>query len=195
MDNQEQKNTSSIASNITKQIDEAAVSKDGDWVLDKILTVVNTGMCIIMVLLVWYQIIGRNLNITVTWTDEMCRYIMIIFTFFGAALAINTDEHIRIQIIKDRLSKPVQLALDIIESILTAVFLGFCIYGAYSMAKQSWTVPVGFTSKSLSIGHIYMLIGLGLAVQELYLIRFFWYQHILPSLNRHREKKKEGETA
>jgi len=61
---------------------------------------------IVMVIVVLLQVIFRYvMRISVPWTEEFARYLLILITFVGGALAVRDKQHISVTAIIDKLQK------------------------------------------------------------------------------------------
>ena len=70
------------------------------------------------------QIVWRYLfNDSLTWTEELARYLFVWITFVGAALAIRDGTHIRVALVVDRLPARVRRWLDVAQLVLVVFFL------------------------------------------------------------------------
>ncbi len=125
----------------------------------------TTLLCIAMIAVTIIAVLLRNiLGVSIPWSEEISRYLMIGYTFFGASVAIKTGEHIRIDIISTKAPESVMKALHLIENLLSLPATAFLIYGAFLMYRTNKDVPVGFTEKYLSIGDIYLMLFVSLLI-------------------------------
>lgn len=70
------------------------------------------------------QIVWRYVfNDSLTWTEELARYLFVWITFVGAALAIRDGTHIRVALVIDRLPARVRRWLDVAQLVLVVFFL------------------------------------------------------------------------
>ena len=125
-----------------------------DRLLVDISTIVYLSLFIVLVL----AIVARFAAVSLPWTEEMARYIFIISTFFGAAAAISTNEHIQITSFKEKLFSPkFKMLSDICGYILVLSFIVLMLMGYWKMVDLSKSTIVS-TIKWLHIGDIYMII-------------------------------------
>ena len=153
--------------------DEAALrtAARGVGTFDRALVVVSTSIFILVLGLLVVQIVSRQLSQTQSWTEELARYLFILSSFLGSAIALRTGEHIRIASFVDRLPSRVRLFLDVIADTLMIVFLVITAYGAWRMGLRMLHVPVGFSSTFVSIGYIYLALFGCLIISLYYLFR------------------------
>ena len=143
----------------------------GVGTFDRALVVVSTSIFILVLGLLVVQIVSRQLSQTQSWTEELARYLFILSSFLGSAIALRTGEHIRIASFADRLPSRVRLFLDVIADTLMIVFLLITAYGAWRMGQRMLHVPVGFSSTFVSIGYIYLALFGCLIISLYYLFR------------------------
>lgn len=130
---------------------------------------------VLMVFIVTLQIILRFFfDYSLTWAEELTRYVMLYQIWVGAALAVKEDAHLRIISFKDRMSKRGQAIVEIIVIVLWAVFVVFLaiksgklvsilfIRGQVSAAMR---LPMGYAYASVTVGCALMTLRL---IQKLY---------------------------
>lgn len=164
-----------------------------DLVIDCLMVVCSAGF----VALAFAQVICRFvLNSSLTWSEELCRYLFVEMVFLGAGVCILEKKHASVDLIVNAMPgsarRYYQAALDIIVA-ATGVLL--TIYG-YQFAVGA----VGQTSPALRIPYQYIYAGIVLggvvftvdALRSLYTTltgKSTYYSYINPDLNR----QKEGE--
>jgi TRAP-type C4-dicarboxylate transport system permease small subunit len=80
-----------------------------------------------MVVAVLVQVIGRYVfSKTPSWSEEMARQFMIIFSFIGVAIGVRDKIHIGLTIVVDSLKKTFRLPIEILGKLLT-MLLGIMI--------------------------------------------------------------------
>lgn len=143
----------------------------GVGTFDRALVAVSTTIFILVLGLLVVQILSRQLSQTQSWTEEMARYLFILSSFLGSAIALRTGEHIRIASFLDRLPSRARLLFDVVADTLMIAFLAFAAYGAWRMGQRMLHVPVGFSSDFVSIGNIYLALFGCLLLNLYYLFR------------------------
>ena len=94
--------------------------------LQKILLVIALSIMLFNVTLgVFYRYV---LNNSLSWTEEVARYLMIWFGFIGMGVAMKDERHVGITVVRDLFSEKVTLYLKIISNILIMIFLVY-IFG------------------------------------------------------------------
>jgi TRAP-type C4-dicarboxylate transport system permease small subunit len=67
------------------------------------------------------------LNNSLSWTEEMARYLMIWFAFLGMSLALKEEMHVGINVIIDLLPDKIRLLFKMLGNLLVMVFLLFLL--------------------------------------------------------------------
>ncbi|MBD1557030.1 TRAP transporter small permease [Vibrio sp. S9_S30] len=89
----------------------------------------------ILAFVVFYQFFTRYfLNDSAVWTEEIARNILIILTFFGAALALKRHAHISVQFFVSKLPAVYQKKVVWLNSILQSLFFASAIYLCLTVA-------------------------------------------------------------
>jgi TRAP-type C4-dicarboxylate transport system permease small subunit len=144
---------------------------DSAGTFDRALVTVSTAVFILVLVLLTVQILSRQVSRTLSWTEELARYLFILTSFLGSAIALRTGEHIRIASFVDRLPSRARPLFDLIADTLMIAFLAITAYGAWRMGQRMLHVPVGFSSAFVSIGHIYLALFGCLLLNLYYLFR------------------------
>jgi TRAP-type C4-dicarboxylate transport system permease small subunit len=108
-------------------------------VLDRVLASICAfalGLMVAVALVaVFYRYVLSN---ALSWTEELCRYLMIMVGMFGTALALWTDDHVGFTAIVDRLPAGLKKACHVISYMLICVLAAVI---SYEGAK--WTISSG----------------------------------------------------
>lgn len=125
---------------------------------------------IVMVIVVLLQVIFRYvMRISVPWTEEFARYLLILITFVGGALAIRDKQHIAVTAIIDKLPKKARYYLNKFFNISIILFLITVFRGSIIMVKLTWETPVGSIGW-LSTGKIYLILPVSITMMIIYLL-------------------------
>ncbi|KRE16682.1 hypothetical protein ASE66_08635 [Bosea sp. Root483D1] len=101
---------------------------------------------------VCFEMGGRSLfNTSHLWSEELSRYLIIVSTYFGAAAAVRTDDHIRVELLIDLLPAPLRRALEVLVSLLCALFTGVVGYFGYRWVEGSAALGLSSADSSLVI--------------------------------------------
>jgi len=134
------------------------------------LNIITILAFIVMVIVVLSQVIFRYvMRISVPWTEEFARYLLILITFVGGALAIRDKQHISVTAIIDKLPKKIRYYLNKCFNISIILFLVAVFKGSIIMVKLTWETPVGSISW-LSAGKIYLILPVSITMMIIYLL-------------------------
>lgn len=104
------------------------------------------------------------------WTEPVARFILIIGTFFGAAVATRNSEHIKIDLVLDRLTEgrpDLRHVLDSFVGIAVVVFVAVAFRSTAGATIGNWNTTIGGTTLITS-GMIYLGISIGLGLMLVY---------------------------
>jgi TRAP-type C4-dicarboxylate transport system permease small subunit len=127
------------------------------------------GLCLFAVFaLVTAQVASRFLfNFSLAAASELSIYAMIWSVFLGAAVAFRSNSQIAMDILKNKLPKPVEGAVDVLIFILLAGFLCLIASEGYDLAQRAMRqsspaakIPVGYITMAIPVGSILALIFL-----------------------------------
>ena len=95
------------------------------------LAILGAALIVIAMLIVTLGVVMRYLlHNPLVWVLETTEYILVWFTFLGAAWILKKEGHVKVEILTDKLSPRVQALLGIITSIIGAILCSFLIiYG------------------------------------------------------------------
>lgn len=162
-------------------IDQSLNLKRDNW-LDTASIAVTTVLFALLIVLVSAQVLIRvfSLPITATWTEPISRFLFIVGTYFGAAIASRNDEHVRLTLVREKLlagNEKAKQALDVITGVIVVAFLLIALFASYRATINGWQTKALGGAVSLTAGHIYLGITLGFC-----LLSIFEIQNVVASL-------------
>lgn len=122
------------------------------------------------VVLVFIQVIMRYVfNQSISWSEELCRYIFIWQIWLGASLAFKNKQHIAIEMVSDKLNGKAKILYQMIGNIITFAFnLFLTIYG-FNLVTTMYTrgtvssgmrIPLYFVYLAVPISSFVILVRL-----------------------------------
>lgn len=94
---------------------------------------------LVMVFIVFSNVLSRYfLNISISWSEEISRFMLVWLVFLGAALAYEKDEHLSLDILMRYLPKKAALFVKVIADFLVLFSIGLITKGGYSLTVNSW---------------------------------------------------------
>ena len=92
-------------------------------------------------LLIFVQVIFRYvLNDSITWSEELARYIFIWMIWLGTSVSMKQKEHIRMDMLMNAVHGKGKLVLELVSSI---IMLAFCIF----LVKYGWDLVASMMSR------------------------------------------------
>jgi TRAP-type C4-dicarboxylate transport system permease small subunit len=122
-----------------------------------------------LVLMIVQVFLRYAFRLSVPWTEETTRYFFIWAVFLGSALAQRNREHIRIEILVDRLSSKKQKIFYLLTNLFNAVICLAILIGTFRMMKSTYgifasTIPMSFA-------YIYLALTLGIGIMLILFLR------------------------
>ncbi|MGI6684063.1 MAG: TRAP transporter small permease [Bacillota bacterium] len=123
-----------------------------------------------MVLIIFLQIIMRYVfNNSLTWSEEITRYIFLWQIWVGVSYAVKSSKHIRVEIIKDFLTPRGKFIIDILATLIWLTFGVFLFYRAGIVTSKVYVsgqlAPA--TQISMWIPYASVFVGSGLMIFRL----------------------------
>jgi len=123
-----------------------------------------------MVLIIFLQIIMRYVfNNSLTWSEEITRYIFLWQIWVGVSFAVKSSKHIRVDIIKDFLSAKGKVIIEMVATVIWLAFGVFLFYRAGIVTSKVYTsgqlAPA--TQIPMWIPYLSVFVGSGLMIFRL----------------------------
>jgi len=124
-----------------------------------ILLVLMTGLCVL-------QVICRYvLKISLSFTEELARFLFIWITFLGTAMAVKKNQHVKMELLLDKLPDSLKLVFRTAAFLLTLLTYGILMYsGAIVVWKTmrqtsaALNLPMGYIYASVPVSVAFMLV-------------------------------------
>ena len=99
----------------------------------------NGALLIVMFLSTFYQVVARNaLHVTAMWTEELAKFLFVFIVFLGSATLMESEEHIRISILSDRLPDWLLRWLRFFIQLVLVAFGVVFVWSAWGNVLNSW---------------------------------------------------------
>lgn len=99
-----------------------------------------------------YSSVSKAFHLPASWTLESAQFTMAAYYMLGGAFAMQTSDHVRMDLFYSDWSVRKRAAFDTVSVIALIVFLGFMLFGGIS----STTYAIQFKEKSFSAWAPYM---------------------------------------
>jgi TRAP-type transport system small permease protein len=135
--------------------------------MDRVVEDVVVLLYVTMITVGFAQVIMRYVfQRSLTWSEEVARYLFVWITFLGAALALERGIHISVDVLFRALPPPLRRGLEVAIHLGIAAFLVVFVVKAWSIAQLAMTerapatgVPMGLIQLAMPIGGTIMLIN------------------------------------
>lgn len=120
--------------------------------------------------LIFIQIVLRSFNTSLAWSEELVRYMYIWETWIGVSYAVKRGSHLRITMLKDKLTGRKKM---ILECFVLVVWIAFAIFIIIQSTKAIDTI-MSFQQKSsalrIPMQYCYSSIPVGISLMSIRLI-------------------------
>lgn len=125
-----------------------------------------------MSLLIGIQIFMRYVvGASLSWSEELARYLFIWATYLGIAYAVRKDAHIRVTMLTDILSPNWRRAMRILTHVIFGAFALYVMYQGWFMVEKTFRFGQKSASLGLPMGYVYLAPLTGFALVVLRLIQ------------------------
>jgi TRAP-type C4-dicarboxylate transport system permease small subunit len=126
-----------------------------------------------LIVLTVIQVLSRYvLKMPVTFTEEMGRFLFIWVSFLGAALVMKNDSHMRLDILKDKLSTRVTTALELFVYTAILIFSVVVFSESFRLIKAT-TRQIAPVSR-LPMAVVYLVLPISTFFMSLYSVRYMY---------------------
>jgi len=99
--------------------------------------------------LVCFQVGARMLHMSVSWTDELSRYLIIVSTYFGASAAVRTHDHIRVELVLNLLPRWLRNKIEVAVPLACALYCAVIAVAGFYWLED--TIALGLVSAESSL--------------------------------------------
>ncbi|PZE20659.1 TRAP transporter small permease [Paenibacillus xerothermodurans] len=146
-----------------------------------------------MAILVFGNVVLRYLfNSGITWSEEMARFLFIWLVLFGSVIALKQNEHLGVDMLVKRLSKPLKTVIYIISNLLVLAVLYLVVEGSWKMTVLNGESTAPATGLPLTTMYFPgVIMGIGMAVIILLnLYRLLFRKANIDELTRTQESEE-----
>lgn len=139
---------------------------DIDKVINKILRFIVIIMLSVMSVVVFAQVLFRIVHLSIPWSEELSKYLLIWSTFLGAAICIRKGSLVGLEFLKNNMSEEKQKILQTILNLIVCAMLLFLINVGFWAVRRVWfqitpvlKLSMGLMYAAIPIGSVFMLIN------------------------------------
>ena len=124
----------------------------------------------VAVVLIFMQVVMRYVfQNSLSWSEELGRYLFIWLTWLSTGYAVRKKRHLRIEVITDFFNERGKLILDIVTMIVWSGFTVFLINKSWHITTMIWRrgqltpaleIPTAFAYAAVPVGALIMLLRL-----------------------------------
>lgn len=137
-----------------------------DRLINTILRIIVMIMLSIMSIVVFAQVIFRIVHLSIPWSEELSKYLLIWCTFLGSAMCIRKGSLVGLEFLKNSLPQKQQKLLQTFLNLIVCLLLIFLIIvGFWAVKRVCFQItPVlkqsmGLMYAAIPVGSVFMLIN------------------------------------
>ena len=112
-----------------------------------------------MTLLFVQTVLRFTINYSLSWAEELCRYMSIWVTFLGGGIGIRHNIHVGFDLLKNKLPEKPQKYLHIIISLGIIAFSFVLLQGGFDLSSQASKQLSSSLGISMSFVYVSLLVG------------------------------------
>lgn len=146
-----------------------------------------------MFFVLFLQVVSRYVfNAAFSWSEELALILFVWSIYLGAAAAIRRHQHLRLEIVLDKLNPRMRMVFDLIANLAFALFCGIIMFGVMPIVFRLFNA--GTSTAVLSIPK---WINYSMLPAMFVLMIFRLAQDSVITVNKYRERKqnKPGDAA
>ena len=133
------------------------------------------GMMAVMSVVVLAQVFLRYVvQASLSWSEELARYLMVWIGLFGASLALQEGRHIEVTLLLDRMPRPLRKLCVGIALLAVLGFLGLVLHQGLVLTRNIWlqrspamNLPMVIPYAAIPLGAFFMMIQVMLGLCQL----------------------------
>jgi len=146
---------------------------------ESLIVLMMAAMSVIIGLQIFMRyVMGASLS----WSEELSRYLFIWATYLGVAYAVRKDAHIRVSMAVDLLSKRNATFIRILTHMIFGAFAMYVMYQGWFMVEKTFRFGQKSASLGIPMGFVYLAPVTGFGFTVLRLFQAIWFD--LRSLNQ-----------
>lgn len=129
-----------------------------------------------LVFTVSYEVVSRGIfGVPTMWSFDVSSYLMLLIIFLGVAYVFQINRYVRIDFLYDLLPIKGRRVIDVIEPLLSLVWIGILTWQTGKFAFRSLREGIGSgTELELPVGYIQMFMFIGAVLLLLQVLLFLW---------------------
>ena len=133
-------------------------------ILNHIEEVIIVSMFALMVIIIFVQVIMRKAGNSLSWSEELGKFLFVWISWMGLSLGQREGEHIKITMLTDRLPFRLAQIVNIISDIVVIIICAVIFYYGVELVVAQGNVPYAGIKISTSWGYLAVVLGCGLMI-------------------------------
>lgn len=122
-----------------------------------------------MIIVSFLQVVFRYVfHNSLTWSEELARYLFVWSAFLGAAIAYDAARHVEMDLVTSMLKSGMKKIFRVVSYVIIAIFLFYTIRYGFEIVGRTMTQPS--PALRVSMGYVYLAIPVGAVGMALVLI-------------------------
>jgi TRAP-type C4-dicarboxylate transport system permease small subunit len=126
---------------------------------------------IVMVCTIFMQVVMRQLDNSLSWTEEMARYSFIWLVYIGISYGVKKQRHLKVDVMLLLFKDRGKLVFSIISNILFLVFCLFVVYYGFDISKQLLDFGQTSPANKIPMGLVYLATPVGMGLTSIRIIQ------------------------
>jgi C4-dicarboxylate transporter, DctQ subunit len=148
-----------------------------------------------LVFTVSYEVVSRGIfGIPTMWSFDISSYLMLFIIFLGVAYVFQINRYVKIDFLYDFVSPKGRRFIDIIDPVLSLIWIGILTWQTWKFAFRSLREGIGSgTELELPVGYIQIFMFIGAVFLLLQIILFIWtnMSALMKSDGKAKKSRKE----
>ena len=133
-------------------------------ILNHIEEVIIVSMFALMVIIIFVQVIMRKAGNSLSWSEELGKFLFVWISWMGISLGQREGEHIKITMLTDRLPFRLAQIVNIISDIVVIIICAVIFYYGVELVVAQGNVPYAGIKISTSWGYLAVVVGCALMI-------------------------------
>jgi len=137
------------------------------------LEIVVVSAFVALVVVAFAQVVFRYvLGNSLSWAEEVSRYLFVWIVFLASAIAVDRGRHIAVDSLQGTLGERARMILQIALGVGVAVFLAVLVWKSLSLARLAMIERA--PASGVPLGLVQLAVPIGAALMLLYTLRDMW---------------------
>ncbi|MGM0904087.1 MAG: TRAP transporter small permease [Bacillota bacterium] len=141
------------------------------WLDDHIEKVFLVFFSVIMVAVIFLQVVMRQLDHSLSWSEELARYCFIWLIYIGISFGVKEQKHVKIDALLVFLNKKGQALLHFIANLFFMAFALYVLIFGYELANQLLQFGQKSPANQIPMGFVYMATPFGMGLTLIRLVQ------------------------